>query len=113
MKLTSKSFYHKAGGWLLGVALCSLTFAMPALSQSKKRPSSQLTFTQRLTPGDGYMVAGELWDTIKPMNTEEGNGVEDPLSNNDYLHWITTGTIQPASGQVDTRSRITGATAAG
>ena len=63
----------------------------PAQAQRKAKPSSQLNYLQRLTPGDGYMVAGELWDTIKPMNTEEGNGVEDPLANDDYLHWITIG----------------------
>ena len=64
---------------------------VPAYGQSKNKPSSKLNYIQRLTPGDGYMVAGELWDAIKPMNTEEANGVEDPLRNDDYLHWITLG----------------------
>ena len=77
-------------GWGLLVLLLSFVTA-PVLAQSQRKPSSRLSYIQRLTPGDGYMVAGELWDTVKPMNTEEGNGVEDPLANNDYLHWITIG----------------------
>ena len=68
-----------------------MAMAVPSLAQRKNKPSSNLNYIQRLTPGDGYMVAGELWDTIKPMNTEEANGVEDPLRNDDFLHWITIG----------------------
>ena len=80
----------KTTTWGVLLVLMSVVSA-PAIGQSKKTPSSKLQYLQRFTPGDGYMVAGELWETIKPMNTEEGNGVEDPLANDDYLHWITIG----------------------
>jgi hypothetical protein len=75
------------------VSLAVLVFAaLPALAQKGDTPSSLLTFkTARQTPGDGYMVAGDLWDTIKPMNSEEGNGVEDPLRNDNLLHFLTIG----------------------
>ena len=76
--------------WILLITLMSVC-VVPVWAQSKKTPSNGLTYIQRLTPGDGYMVAGELWETIKPMNTEEANGVEDPLANDDYLHWIAIG----------------------
>ena len=88
MKVTRITSKLSAWGVLLVMlSLCTI----PAIAQSKKTPSSKLSYIHRLTPGDGYMVAGELWETIKPMNSEEANGIEDPLANEDYLHWITIG----------------------
>ena len=77
--------------WVMTLAVLACT-ALPALAQKANRPSSALTYkSDRLTPGDGYMVAGELWDTIKPMNSNEANGVEDNLRNNGFLHYLTIG----------------------
>lgn len=66
---------------------------LPVYAQSKRTPSSLLNIrsVQGTTPGDGYMVAGEFWETVKPMNSNEANGIEDPLRNDDFLHWITVG----------------------
>ena len=44
---------------------------------------------QNVTIGDGYMVAGDLWTTIKPLNSAEKNGVEDPKK--PWLHFLTFG----------------------
>jgi hypothetical protein len=51
-----------------------------------------LRYAQRpTTETDGYLVAGEYWNTLKPMNTSEANGVEDPNRGQGALHWITLG----------------------
>ena len=60
-----------------------LAGALPAEAQSKRRPSSLLSYHQRqlvTAEGDGYMVAGDLWDTVKPMNTQESNLLRSPYS---------------------------------
>ncbi|NND01626.1 MAG: hypothetical protein HKN91_02465, partial [Acidimicrobiia bacterium] len=77
---------------LLLLALLAST-ALTVIAQKQSTPSSifKVMNSQPITPGDGYMVAGELWETIKPMNTAEGNGVEDPLRGDNQLHWITFG----------------------
>ncbi len=68
-------------------------FTTSAHAQSKKTPSSLLSYkTSTITPGDGYMVAGELWETVKPLNSAEDNNVEDPLGGSlDALHFLTLG----------------------
>jgi hypothetical protein len=50
-----------------------LVTALPVLAQRQDRPSSQLNFSgqQGVTVGDGYMVGGQLWDTVKPMNSAD------------------------------------------
>ncbi len=67
--------------------------SQPALAQKSDVPSSLLKYnsTQATTPTDGYMVAGELWSTIKPLNTAEANGVEDPLRDQGAQHFLTFG----------------------
>ncbi len=78
---------------LLAVGV-GLALLLPAQgwAQKKNSPSSIFKQAQRpTTAGDGYMVAGDYWNTVKPMNTDEGNGVEDPLRGEDLLHWITFG----------------------
>lgn len=67
---------------VFGLILLAGILALPAAAQKTDTPSSLLKYSaaNATTPGDGYMVAGDLWDTIKPMNTVEGNGVEDPRS---------------------------------
>lgn len=54
---------------------------VPAQAQSGNTPSSMLKYNsaQDYTPGDGYMVAGDLWETVKPLNTNDAN-----LLNNSY-----------------------------
>lgn len=53
---------------------------LPAQAQSKRTPSQLLQYNrqQEGTPGDGYMVAGDLWDTVKPMNTQQDNLLNSP-----------------------------------
>lgn len=77
----------------LSLFLCLvLAVAATAPAQTKHRPSSVFKTAPAIQyPGDGYMVAGEYWNTIKPMNTETPNGVEDPLRDAGALHWITLG----------------------
>lgn len=64
--------------------LCALmlggALALPAQAQSKRTPSSLLQYNrqQEGIPGDGYMVAGDLWDTVKPMNTQQDNLLNSP-----------------------------------
>lgn len=73
---------------IFGVSVALLVFgALTAAAQSS-------VFTQKSAwnaPEDGYMVAGEYWHTIKPMNTAESSGTEDPLDNIGYSHWIVMG----------------------
>ena len=69
---------------------CWLGTPPPALAQTS--PSSRLQYAQRpTTDTDGYLVAGDYWNTLKPMNTSEANGVEDPNSGIGAVHWITLG----------------------
>jgi len=80
-------------GLTLGVLLLVLGLVSAGPAWAQNRPSTLLDYNKSsdFTPGDGYMVAGELWETIKPMNTETPNGVEDPLRDRGFLHWITIG----------------------
>jgi hypothetical protein len=75
---------------IFGVSVALLVFgALPATAQK-----ASSVFTQKAlynAPGDGYMVGGEYWHTVKPMNSAETNGIEDDLANSHYLHWITMG----------------------
>lgn len=68
--------------------------ASPALAQKSNTPSGKLNYASAAANpiiDDGYMVAGELWETIKPMNTDEANGVEDPNSAGGFNHWLNIG----------------------
>jgi len=73
---------------IFGVSVALLVFgALSAMAQSS-------VFTQKTAggiPGDGYMVGGEYWHTIQPMNTADPIGSEDPLDNIKYLHWMSIG----------------------
>lgn len=66
------------------IVLCTLLLGgllvLPAQAQSKRSPSQLLRYNtlQENTPGDGYMVAGDLWDTVKPMNTQQDNLLGSP-----------------------------------
>ncbi len=80
----------RLGALLLALVVIAWS-ATPADAQKKNSPSSLLSYKASLvTPGDGYMVAGELWETIKPLNSAEENGVEDPLRPGP-LHFLTLG----------------------
>lgn len=72
----------KRGLTVLCTLLLAGLIALPAQAQSKRTPSSMLRYNtqQEKTPGDGYMVAGDLWDTVKPMNTEQDNLLGSPYS---------------------------------
>ena len=89
--MTSNNAIRHPLTWAVSLALLVFT-ALPAFAQKGNTPSNQLTYkSSRQTVGDGYMVAGDLWDTIKPMNSDEANGVEDNLRNDDMLHYLTIG----------------------
>ena len=77
---------------------CALLVALgfwlgtPPHALAQTSPSSVLQYAQRATTDtDGYLVAGDYWNTLKPMNTSEANGVEDPNSDQGAVHWITLG----------------------
>ena len=60
------------------VLLCGLlslvAAAAPASAQRRDLPSSTLQYANRsqaTTNGDGYLVGGDLWNTLKPANTDE------------------------------------------
>ncbi|NND70266.1 MAG: hypothetical protein HKN43_01675 [Rhodothermales bacterium] len=78
---------------LLLVAIVTAWSTAPVYAQKQNSPSSLLSYKAQVTnPGDGYMVAGELWETIKPLNSVEDNNVEDPLGPSlDALHFLTLG----------------------
>ena len=80
----------------LGLLIAGLMVlaAHPASAQRPSRPSPLLQYnspSRDFNDGDGYMVGGEIWETVKPMNTATPNGVEDPLAAQGYLQWITIG----------------------
>lgn len=77
---------------VLPCLLLLVAMVWPAQAQRQNTPSSLLEMAGRpTTAGDGYMVAGEYWTTIKPMNTATENGVEDPNRGVGALHWLTLG----------------------
>ena len=89
--MTSNNAIRHPLTWAVSLALLVFT-ALPGFAQKGNRPSDLLTYkSASQTAGDGYMVAGELWDTIKPMNSDEANGVEDNLRNSGLLHYLTIG----------------------
>lgn len=55
---------------LLGVVLTASATAQPL-----DRPSSLLQYgnARATTSGDGYLVGGDLWNTLKPSNTDESS----------------------------------------
>jgi hypothetical protein len=58
--------------WLL-LIICVVVDS--ARAQSGNTPSSLLQYnsSKQYTPGDGYMVAGDVWETVKPLNTNDDN----------------------------------------
>ena len=115
---SNKSIRHLLT-WAVALVVFVFT-ALPAVAQKGDTPSSLLTYkSSRLTPTDGYMVAGDLWDTIKPMNPRKATGWRtifgttrcSTTSQSDPTD--PTGTIRPASGRADTTSRTAGETAGG
>lgn len=75
---------------VLGASMALFVFG--ALSTNAQDRSS--VFTQKTSeaiPGDGYMVGGEYWHTVQPMNTADPAGSEDPLDADKYLHWLVMG----------------------
>lgn len=76
-----------------GLILLAASSASPAAAQKANAPSSLLNYNAaKLTPGDGYMVGGEMWSVIKPLNTAEANCVTDALcASNSAGHFLTIG----------------------
>lgn len=69
-----------------------LFFLTSVTAHGQERRSPSPVFDYLSTTEDvGYMVAGDLWEAVRPMNTETPNGVEDPLANMNYLKWIAIG----------------------
>jgi hypothetical protein len=80
---------RRAPALLLALAV-GLGAALPSFAQTL--PSSMLRYAQQPSfESDGYLVAGDYWNTLKPMNTVTTNGVEDPNRDTGALHWITLG----------------------
>ncbi|HET6566906.1 MAG TPA: T9SS type A sorting domain-containing protein [Rhodothermales bacterium] len=59
--------------FLGALLVCGGVLAPSARAQSKDKPSSILTYNRATEdlPDDGYMVAGDLWDTVMPLNTSQ------------------------------------------
>jgi hypothetical protein len=78
---------------VVGLVLVTGILSQPAIAQKSNVPSSLLKYngTQTTYATDGYLVAGEFWETIKPMNTSTPNGVEDPLRSGGAQHFLTFG----------------------
>ncbi len=55
--------------------LLGAVIAVPASAQRADRPSSALHYVdpRATTSGDGYLVGGDLWNTLKPSNTSEAS----------------------------------------
>ncbi len=77
----------------------------PALAQKNDRPSSVLNVRQPAvdTPGDGYLVGGDIWDTVKPMNTSEPGRLGSawgaaPLNMNNRILFGSRGNWQEPAG---------------
>lgn len=85
--LTTRTF-RRVPALLLALAV-GLSASLTATAQ--EMPSSLLRYAQPTYETDGYLVAGDFWNTLKPMNTSTPNGVEDPNRDDGALHWITLG----------------------
>ncbi len=59
----------------LAALLFGVVFTAPASSQPAARPSQSLNYINARTTdtGDGYLVGGDLWNTLKPSNTIESS----------------------------------------
>jgi hypothetical protein len=56
-------------------------FAIESAAQGTNQPSSLLQYNSSLLDieGDGYMVAGDLWDTVMPFNTDQPGTLGSPF----------------------------------
>jgi hypothetical protein len=91
---------------LLILFLCLFLFSVPALSQNPQGdpdpyiPGEEIFWqhtgghevilgTQAIVDGDGYMVAGQLWDSIKPVNTlrPQNNWIFMNIGYGHILNW--------------------------
>lgn len=76
----------------LGLLILATDEAWVANAQPARQPSSLLSYAQRPTiEGDGYMVGGEYWTTIKPMNTNDPTRLEDPNGDIGAIHRLRIG----------------------
>lgn len=75
----------KIGAFSLCLLLVGSFLTPGAKAQSSNAPSSLLNYMtdnwSTTAPGDGYMVAGDLWDTVKPANTKESALLRSPYAN--------------------------------
>ena len=89
--MVNAGMYQKLTAAVVLALLTGVT-TQSVVAQKSNVPSSLLNFgVEATTATDGYMVAGELWSTIKPLNTVEANGVEDPNRNVGAQHFLTFG----------------------
>lgn len=72
----------KRGLTFLCVLLVAGIADLPAQAQSQRSPSSLLRYNtnRQDIPGDGYMVSGDLWETVKPPNTQESALLRSPYA---------------------------------
>ena len=90
----------------LAALLLGAVFAVPAVAQSSDRPSSALRYSnaQASEPGDGYLVGGDLWNTMKPSNTVESSLLGNAFSSvgggmNNRVLFGSRGNWQEPGGQ--------------
>ena len=64
---------HRSQHILFALLLFGSLTAAEAIAQSADRPSAILQYNKSMLdiPGDGYMVSGDLWDTVMPQNTAQ------------------------------------------
>jgi hypothetical protein len=83
--------------------------ATPASAQRSDRPSSALDYLDSSdktfvdTPGDGYLVGGDLWNTLKPANSSVADRLGNVFTNvgggmNNRLLFGSRGNWQEPSG---------------
>ncbi len=73
-----------ARGAACAAALVGLAALAPgAAAQPGRAPSPRLNLLgpQAETTGDGYLTGGDLWNTLKPSNTDEVTRLGSPLAN--------------------------------
>ncbi len=66
----------------LAALLVGAALVVPASAQRADRPSSSLNYVSARTTdtGDGYLVGGDLWNTLKPSNTVESSRLGSAFS---------------------------------
>lgn len=90
----------------LAALLLGVLVAVPSAAQRTDRPSTRLNYVSAVptTAGDGYLVGGDLWNTLKPSNTTESSRLGSAFSGvgggmNNRLLFGSRGDWQEPGGQ--------------